>query len=368
MPVYHLTDDAFVPLEETRFSDVKVRERQDLQRLLREKIDVLDPDLLVIGEEFCDWENSRRRIDLLAVDQDANLVVVELKRTDDGGHMELQAIRYAAMVAPLTFAKAVDVFAAHLNALGGTGLEAEQRLLEFLGWEDPSEDEFGQDVRILLVSADFSREVTTSVMWLNERGLDIRCIRMRPYKYEDRVLVDVEQVIPLPEAQEYQIRIREKMERERVDRVEKTDRMTLRYQFWQELLDRAKGRTQLHSGISPSKDGWISAGAGKSGVHLVYSAKQHAGRAAVILEFSDAEVNKRRFDVLSKYRSAIEGAVSFPLVWDRGNEKKTSYVRVELTTGGYRSDRTQWPEIQDEMITTMIELEAAVSPYMDELE
>jgi hypothetical protein len=56
----------------------------------------------VIAEEFSEWEDSRRRIDLLGGDRDGNLVVIELKRTEDGGHMELQAIRYAAMVSALT--------------------------------------------------------------------------------------------------------------------------------------------------------------------------------------------------------------------------------------------------------------------------
>ncbi|MFG3689544.1 hypothetical protein [Micromonospora sp. NPDC047740] len=30
-------------------------------------------------------------------------MVIELKRTDDGGHMELQALRYAAMVSAMSF-------------------------------------------------------------------------------------------------------------------------------------------------------------------------------------------------------------------------------------------------------------------------
>ena len=53
---------------------------------------------MVLAEEFGDWEDSRRRIDLLCLDPNAQLIVVELKRTVDGGHMELQALRYSAMV------------------------------------------------------------------------------------------------------------------------------------------------------------------------------------------------------------------------------------------------------------------------------
>mgnify|MGYP001409384997 CR=1 FL=1 len=55
--------------------------------MLREQISVLDDRLMVIAEEFGDWLDSSRRIDLLCIDSEANLVVVELKRTDDGGHM-----------------------------------------------------------------------------------------------------------------------------------------------------------------------------------------------------------------------------------------------------------------------------------------
>lgn len=68
----------------------------------------------------------------------------------------------------------------------------------------------------MLVAGDFQREITTTVLWLNERDLDIRCVRMRPYRFQGEVLVDVQQVIPLPEAADYQIRVRERDEQRRV--------------------------------------------------------------------------------------------------------------------------------------------------------
>jgi len=55
---------------------------------------VISPDTLVIAEEFSEWTEGARRIDLLGIDKQANLVVVELKRDETGAHMELQALRY----------------------------------------------------------------------------------------------------------------------------------------------------------------------------------------------------------------------------------------------------------------------------------
>jgi hypothetical protein len=217
MPLYELTSDDLRPIQETTFASEGIRERGDLQRLLRERIAVICPETLILAEEFCDWQDSYRRIDLLGLDKEANLVVIELKRTEDGGHMELQALRYAAMVSTMTFDKAVEVHGDYLARLGRSG-DARDAILSFLQWDEPDDDAFAKDVRIVLVSTDFHPEISTTVLWLNQRGLDIRCIRIRPYKLDDRVLLDVQPIIPLPEAQEYQIQIRQKEGAARVSR------------------------------------------------------------------------------------------------------------------------------------------------------
>jgi hypothetical protein len=209
-----LTKTAINALDQTTFASQDINERLDLQRLLRQHIDVIAPDTLVIAEEFCEWDESKRRIDLLGVDKGANLVVIELKRTEDGGHMELQAIRYAAMISAMTFSKAVEVYARYLKRNNSMD-DAETSLLQFLEWEVANQDTFGRDVRIVLVSAEFSKEISTSVLWLNEHELDIRCVRLRPYLLETRILLDVQQLIPLPEAAELTIRFAEKKAEEK---------------------------------------------------------------------------------------------------------------------------------------------------------
>lgn len=217
MAIYEITPDSLAKISETSFASEGIREREDLQRLLVQQIEVLAPDTLIITEEFGDWEDSRRRIDLLGIDKDGNLVVIELKRTEDGGHMELQAIRYAAMISTLTFEKVIEIYGRFLEKQGRDD-DPENAILSFLDWEEPQEEEFAQDVRIILASKEFSRELTTAVIWLNQRGLDIRCIRMKPYRDGSRVLLDVQTVIPLPESEDYQIQIREKQEKERQSR------------------------------------------------------------------------------------------------------------------------------------------------------
>ena len=211
MPIYELTHEDLTKVPRTTLHDQLFREREDLQRLLKSRIAVIGEDLLVLAEEFSQWEDSRRRVDLLALDRNGSLVVIELKRSEDGGHMELQALRYAAMVSTLSFHQAVDAHARFLNV---DSADAEAAILEFLGSTEPPDD-FGETVRIVLVSPDFSRELTTAVLWLNSRGLDIRCVRLRPYKFELRTLLEIDQIIPLPEAQDYTVRIKEKQEEAR---------------------------------------------------------------------------------------------------------------------------------------------------------
>jgi hypothetical protein len=129
--------------------------------------------------------------------------------------MELQSIRYAAMVSKMTFAQAVEAHSSYLARIGREPSEAEAEILKFLDWDEPREQEFAQDVRIVLVSADFSKEITTSVIWLNERELDIRCVRLRPYRLGEKTLLDIQQVVPLPEAAEYQVQLRRKAAEQR---------------------------------------------------------------------------------------------------------------------------------------------------------
>lgn len=359
MALYEITSDNLVKISQTTFEQVGLRERGDLQRLLKRQIGVILPDTLVIDEEFGEWEESKRRIDLLALDKSANLVVIELKRTEDGGYMELQAIRYAAMVSTMTFERVVEVYNRFLARECKNEIDARSAILDFLDWDEPDEDSFAQDVRIVLASSNFSKELTTAVMWLNKRDLDVRCIRIIPYQDKDRVLIDIQQVIPLPEAAEYQIKIREKEQRERKEKSETDTRL---FRFWEGLLAIAKPLSRLYDNISPSnRDGICIKNV--RGLMFSHVINHHDGRVEFYIKRGDAALNKKTFDELVQYRSKIDSAFGEPLSWERLDARKACRVGFYFERG-YKNDESEWSELQEKMVDVMIRLENSISPFL----
>lgn len=235
MPIYTFRDKVFSEVKKTQFIIEGIQERADLQSALRDNIDIISPETLIIAEEFSEWTEGTRRIDLLGIDKQTNLVVIELKRDETGVHMELQALRYAAMVSTLTFKRTVEIYQQYLDKRVSDN-DAESEILSFLNWDSPLEEQFPKDTRIVLASGNFSKEITTTVMWLNERDLDIRCVRLQPYKLGDELLLNVEQIIPLPEAEEYQVKVREQAEAKRA--VTKSNKDNTRYQFLGDIYNK----------------------------------------------------------------------------------------------------------------------------------
>ena len=191
MPLYRLTDQKLEPVSGTTFAAEAILERRHLQKLFRADISPLGKDLMVIAEEFGDREDARRRIAVLCLDKQSRLVVVELKRTEDGGHMDLQAIRYAAMVSSMTPDQAIAAHSRYLGTASSPTRSRRAAIVDFLDLDRPDDLEFTDEVRIILVAADFAPEITTSVLWLNRQGLDVTCVRLIPDKLGSDVLIDV---------------------------------------------------------------------------------------------------------------------------------------------------------------------------------
>jgi hypothetical protein len=367
MALYEIQADKLSAVPTTTFAVEAILERKHLQKMLRADTSPLGEELLVLDEEYGNWEDSSRRIDLLCLDKDATLVVVEIKRTEDGGHIELQAIRYAAMVSSMTLDQAV---AARAKSLGGDPAEAEvaarNTVTEFLGLDSIEDTELVDDVRIILVSADFSTEITTSVMWLNKRGLDIRCIRLCPYNMNGKVLVDATQIIPLPEAAEYEVKLREQTKETKKLR---TKRQEIFKRFWSQFIEVSSKRTDLYKNRSTTTDHWLNAGIGRAGFTLTASLTEDRARVECTIRMGtdSAASNKAAFNALKAQKDLIHAAFGSELDWYEMPGKSSCRICKDFPTGGWKSPEEEWKSIQDWLTDNSILMEKALKAPIQSL-
>ncbi|MCB9858992.1 MAG: DUF4268 domain-containing protein [Phycisphaeraceae bacterium] len=149
---------------------------------------------------------------------------------------------------------------------------------------------------------------------------------------------------------------------------EKAERHELRHEFWTGLLEEAKKRTQLHANISPSQVNWIGASSGIAGCMYVYVVGQTWWRTELYIDRGRdlSTQNKHIFDAIAQKQREIESAFGQPLNWERLDDKQACRISFASDTGGYRSERELWPNIQSDMIDTMIRFEAAIRTSLQE--
>jgi hypothetical protein len=102
-----------------------------------------------------------------------------------------------------------------------------------------------------------------------------------------------------------------------------------RRKFWEELLPLLNHHV-LYTKVNPSRDFWLSAGAGISG--LCYNMIVTKSYAAIELTINRAskEENKRLFNAIEKHRVAIDQNFGKPLHWEIMLESKMSRIKYQL--------------------------------------
>ncbi|MDF1754212.1 MAG: hypothetical protein P1U89_15615 [Verrucomicrobiales bacterium] len=360
MSLYKITTDKIEPVPRTTFAAEQILERNDIQRMLREDISPIGDDLMVIAEEYGEWEKVNRRIDLLCLNSRGDLVVVEIKRTEVGGHMELQAIRYAAMVSSMTLDQAVQCYSRMAHCEED---DARSDIIDFLQVGAGSDAELTGDVRIVLVSADFSTEVATAVLWLNRHDLDITCIRLRPYKMGHEILIDATQIIPLPEAADYEVKLRTQEQEQR--------KASGRWQgelqrFWSGFITRHQNEhPQLAGRVAPRIQNLIFK-RGNGYVLQSYVLKDITYFQCDITLPKDNAQQEAAIAFLSGKTGSIEKAFGGEL--NAGKDKRNPVFCISQTLDrGWSSPASEWPDLQDQLLENLLRLESAVQLAIEEL-
>ena len=191
-----INNKKLIELSSTKYADLGLKERFDIQEWIEKSPTILGEDLLVIGKEVT--LRSGRRLDLLCIDKNASLVIVELKRDDSGTEVEWQAIKYASFCSNFLSDEIFQHFARYLVS---SEYEAQKKIEEFIAVDI---ENLNQSQRIILVSNKFNSEIISAVLWLRDFGVNVQCVRLAPYvDSDDELFIKPDVIIPLPEAKDY---------------------------------------------------------------------------------------------------------------------------------------------------------------------
>jgi uncharacterized protein with ParB-like and HNH nuclease domain len=142
----------------------------------------------------------------------------------------------------------------------------------------------------------------------------------------------------------------------------KATRYIIRKKYWQQLLPLLQ-EINLFQNINPTKDHWISTGAGISGLQYTLSNTRSCARIELGILTSNKEMNKAYFKRLLTKRGLIEEAFGQPLEWEELPKNKMSRVKIEMNDLDFYNEN-EWPKRNEFFKQTLPKFQTAFDPFV----
>lgn len=327
-------------LDERLFKDLGFRERDHLQEWIAKNPEMLGEDLLIIQKEFSGFNDTNERLDLLALDKEGNLVIIENKLDNTGKDVTWQALKYTSYCSTLTTKQILQLFQEYLNQQ--QVVESSETLVrDFLEFDGDELYLNSGDQRIIFVANNFRKEVTSTVLWLINHDIQIQCFRATPFTQNEDIFLQIEQIIPLPETQEYMIDIQEKKKEEIEKGQGLSETRKTQLEFWRKFKDRLLQFDEIDKLQTPRPQYWFDVALGKSGIHLSDVFNTDTNEIGIRVYIG----NKNADEWLPYFESnklQIEKAIGQTLTWNPNSENRDKIIclnkKFEL------NDRLNWDE------------------------
>ena len=149
------------------------------------------------------------------------------------------------------------------------------------------------------------------------------------------------------------------------ENVSEPNRFSVRKKYWQQLLP-LLNQTNLFDNVNPSKDHWLSTGAGIGGLAFTLIITKSNIRIELGISTSSKEKNKVYFKKLFKNKEVIEQSFGNPLVWEELPDNKMSRVKFELQDVNLFND-TNWNEMNGFFVAYLPKFENALRTFIKNL-
>ena len=357
---YNKVSKRLEPLDETDFSFHNILERQDIEKWVQQFPEILGEDLLIITTEYDQFDKTKERLDLLVLDKAGKVAVVELKRDDSGRRVELQAIKYAAYCSTMTFDDVVNSREKYLASKGiqKTTDEVKSEILSFI--DSDEFEEIDDTPRIILLSKEFRSEVTATVLWLRKFGVDITCTKLTPYIIDENNMGLVSTtIIPLPEAEDYQIKAEQKGSKKRT--------LTRTQQEYIEFYSELKQEFDNATGITlpkPRPRSYYQIQTGIPGAHFEWGFHGRPRSSfAVELHFEGGKRDEklRYLNALRNLKEQLERELGENVIFDDKWLKSSTRILIEKQEGKMTEELKDWA------VEKMIKMYNLLQPKLEEM-
>ncbi len=113
--------------------------------------------------------------------------------------------------------------------------------------------------------------------------------------------------------------------------------------------------------------GMLAVGSGVGGLSYGFIIRQQETAVELYIDRGESVLNKKIFDRLHAQFEGVEQAFGKPLSWERLDAKRGCRVAYKMSDGGYLSDESKWPAIQEAMAAAMVQLEKTIEPLLLDL-
>jgi len=143
------------------------------------------------------------------------------------------------------------------------------------------------------------------------------------------------------------------------------NRFIVRKKYWQQLLP-LLNNTNLFNNVGPTKDHWLSSGAGISGISYTLVVTKSNIRIELTISTSNKDKNKLYFRKLFNHKAEIEKEFSNFLEWEELADNKMSRIKFELLEVNLFNEN-HWSKMNNFFVDNLSKFENSFKKYVSTL-
>ena len=169
------------------YETTKIVKEKEIEDFLENNIQILEEDLMVIGRQVETDEGNYA--DLMALDKDANVVIVELKRDLTPREVIAQIIDYGVWAEDLKYDD--------LHAIAKRNhLPDHHRLSDkFEEWTDEIDPEWNQTQKLYVVAQEIDPSTKKKAKFLRKNGIELFCVELHFKERDGHQIVIKEEIV-----------------------------------------------------------------------------------------------------------------------------------------------------------------------------